>query len=121
MKLLKESGERSWYLVKEWKTKAGLEARIHQCVWKERITRLASLLHPHYCGYVRVLDGLRSIDQNKLDVHGGVTFGPGPLGADICEGTWIGFDMAHFGDENNQDLDYATEECERLAEQINAL
>ncbi len=51
-------------------------------------------------------------------VHGGITFNSiEPKGAD--KGRWVGFDFAHYGDENIRDQEkYATEECEVLAAEL---
>lgn len=116
MKVLKDTKERTWYQVKEWTTKAGLTARINQCVWKPRVVGLAPSLHPFYTGYVlKRSDDPKTYYDSSVDVHGGVTFeGSQP----DTLGTWVGFDMAHLGDEEAQDLDYATEECEKLARQM---
>lgn len=113
-KLLKEDRERNWFLVEEWTTKAGLPAQIRQCVWKS-----TGLLHPHYTGYVQVPED-RKVDEEKIDVHGGVTFSLGKLPLSEDKGKWIGFDMAHYGDEYKQDIAYAKGECERMAEQVMA-
>lgn len=114
MKLLKSTPERDWYLVKEFTTLAGLKARIQQCRWKR-----TNLLHDHYTGYVQVPDGDTTNyydDQDGVDVHGGVTFYDSIEGE---EGKWVGFDLAHYGDENLvMPLTYAEDECEKLAAQL---
>ena len=116
--LLKESDERTWYLVKEWTTEAGLKARIHQCVWKDQVKAIASSLHDFYCGYVQKRDDdTKRYYDNDIDVHGGVTH-EGDFTALGLTGTWVGYDMAHLGDENRQNIEYATKECERLAKQM---
>lgn len=125
MKEILKTKERTWYLVDEWTTKAGLLARIHKCEWdKEMIADMEkhvghkSVLHDFHTGYVQVPEGVTP-DENKLDVHGGVTFSLAELGMLDLKGKWIGFDMAHFGDEDIQGASaYAKEECEKLAEQI---
>ena len=110
MKLLSEAKERKWYLVEEWVTKAGLKARIHQCVWKNK----ENGLHDHYTGYVQPPTGCL-IDQD-IEVHGGVTLN-GSIQGD--KGRWIGFDMSHSGDEGILNpLEYAKAECESLAKQL---
>lgn len=113
--IISDDRETTWYLIKEWETKSGLTARVQQCVWKVTV-----LLKPHYTGYVQVPDNIKLHDtENTLDVHGGVTFGyPEPRELKGADGLWVGFDMAHYGDEDRQDLNYAISECERLAEQI---
>ena len=101
----------------------------------------------HYCGYVRVPEGLigkvriRSgydeldgYQPPALDVHGGITYGPD-------DDNWIGFDTVHAGDgnfdENLEELPHALdsigepefiwtpeavkEHTEELAEQVAAL
>ncbi len=114
IKLLHEGRERNWYLVEEWTTKFGLPAQVRQCVWKS-----TALLHPHYTGYVKVPEG-KKVDEENIEVHGGVTFPSGKLPLDETEGNWIGFDMGHAGDEHIQDLSYAKNECEKMADQIAA-
>jgi len=115
-KEIKKDNERTWYLIKEWQTRAGLKARVHQCVWADLLKGLApTALHDFYTGYVDVT-GKTGFNEDELEVHGGVTFRRGEL-MDL-EGEWVGFDMAHFGDEGVQSLIYAVEECEKLAEQI---
>lgn len=116
MEEIKKDGERTWYLVKEWTTKAGNKARIHKCEWSPLIQKTAPSLHNFYCGYVQVPADAK-IDEEKIGVHGGITFSKGKLLEE--NGEWVGFDMAHLGDENVQDLDYAVAECEKLAAQVN--
>lgn len=122
MKLLHEDKSRSWYLVKEFTTKSGLDARINQCVWNRELMPTLSL-HDHYTGYVRIPSGMKMSDsevEKVFDVHGGVTFTGGMndrMGG--ADGWWVGFDMAHIGDENIVNpLEYAEKECENLANQI---
>ena len=70
---------------------------------------------------------------NKIEVHGGLTFADDHLGREkvfISEDKekWVfGFDAAHSGDKTAytnfegdtfKDLDYMTEECEKLAQQL---
>ncbi len=116
MKKIKRDGtERDWYLVKEWVTKAGILARIHQGVWSDKVKKIAPSLHDYFTGYVQVPIG-QVINEDIIDVHGGVTFSKGELiGA---RGEWVGFDMGHACDENLQNIEYAEQECEKLAEQI---
>lgn len=117
MKLIQKNEESTWYLVEEWETESGLKARIHQCVWSDKVKRIATKLHDHYTAYVQVPDGIIPPSENSLDVHGGATFYMKPL--PTTEGLWIGFDMAHLGDEMIKNgLEYAKEECEKLAKQI---
>lgn len=117
MKLLKEGKERKWYLVKEWVTRAGLRARINQCVWNDEIKKIAPSMTDHYTGYVhKRLDDTKQYYDSDTDVHGGVTFEDAIEGE---EGIWVGFDMAHLWDEKIPDqLEYAEQECEKLAKQM---
>lgn len=112
-KLIDEGRERTWYLVKEWVTKAGRPARIQQCVWSDEVKAHARSLPDHYCGYVlKRLNDKKNYYDSSANIHGGVTH-EGPL--KTAEGVWVGFDMAHVGDENIPDpLEYATKECEKL-------
>ena len=115
MKIIQESNERTWYLIEEFTTKAGLLARVHQCVWKVE----SPSLKPFYTGYVQIPDGIKIEDTAELNVHGGITFGyPQPKELTGAIGLWTGFDLAHVGDENIQVFGYVVRECERLAEQI---
>lgn len=115
LKNISAQNERDWYLVDEWKTSSGLTARIHQCVWHDNVKKISSSLHDFYTGYVQVPEGVK-VDADKIDVHGGITFDQKPLKS--VEGTWVGFDLAHYGDEDKQDLEYVKGECEKLASQI---
>lgn len=117
--LIHEGRERNWYLIEEWVTEAGLKARVHQCVWNERVSGIAPSLHDFYTGYVEVPKGrvFSEMESEQIDVHGGVTFSPKPIEG-AGEENWMGFDMAHIGDEDNQSLSYAKEQCELLAKQI---
>jgi hypothetical protein len=117
MKLLHQTHERAWYLVKEWTTEAGLSARIQKCVWNDEVKALVPSLTDHYTGYVQKRsDDTKVYYDSEVDVHGGVTF------EDTLEdasGVWAGFDMAHLGDENiSEPLKYAERECENLAKQM---
>lgn len=117
MELLKETKERSWYLVEEWTTKAGLKARVQKCVWSDEVKSIASSLHDFCTGYVQIPEGSVREWEKEMDVHGGITFGPDALDGE--SGLWIGFDMAHILDENIPDQEaYAHAECEKLAEQV---
>jgi hypothetical protein len=116
MQKIREDSERTWYLVKEWVTKSGLKARICKCEWHTRVTSIASHLHDFHTGYVQVPSD-KKVDSEKIDVHGGVTFEKGSL--PDAEGEWVGFDMAHYDDENIPDAEnYAIAECEKLAAQL---
>lgn len=120
MKILAQGRERVWYLVKEWKTKAGLNARTCKCEWSKEVRRIApSLGTEFYTGYVQKSpeDKNKYYDGVDVNVHGGVTF------ENVIEGCgkeeWVGFDFAHAYDENipNQ-RELVEEECEKLAEQM---
>lgn len=118
MEKVREDRERTWWLVKEWETEAGLLARVYRCEWSELVTSLAPSLHPFYTGYVRLPlgDTNRYYDSDLVEVHGGVTFsGERPIG--VNTGRWTGFDMNHYDDEDKTEDD-ATSECESLAAQI---
>lgn len=118
MKLLSESKERNWYLVKDFVTKAGLRAQICQCVWSNEVKAIVKSLHDHYTGYVQVPENDTNTyyDTDKVDAHGGITF---ENTREDESGRWVGFDLAHLGDEKIEDpLEYAEEECEHIAEQI---
>lgn len=116
-KFLSEGKERNWYLIKEWTTKVGLPARVQQCVWNEKVRKLApSLGDSFYTGYVQKrADDTKKYYDSDTDVHGGVTF-ENELNGE--KRIWVGFDMAHFGDEERQSEEYAIEQCEKLAEQM---
>ncbi len=116
MELLKETNSGKWYLVKKFTTRAGLEARIQQMVWNRELMPDLSL-HDHYTGYVRVPEGDTKVYyDSELEVHGGITYENEINGE---EGRWVGFDMAHLGDEHiPRPLEYAENECEKLAEKI---
>jgi hypothetical protein len=123
MKLIATNRERTWYLVKEWVTAAGLKAHICQCVWSSKFKTIAPSLHDHYTGYVEVPAGdtHNYYDDQIIQVHGGVTFCNQVMGPVCQPGKYAGFDLAHLGDENIPNaLEYATTECERLAQQIAA-
>lgn len=110
MILLKETKERNWYLIKEWVTKAGLRARVQKCVWNIDVS-----MHNHYTGYVQIPEGKSFKSFDEISMHGGLTFEGEIEGR---EGYWIGFDMAHYGDENIPDQEqYAEKECEKIAKQ----
>ena len=110
--------------VKEWKTEAGLNARI---------SRVSSKVEDWHCGYVGVpaghplfmvdyMDGYTNSGDGLVSrellycVHGGITYSGG-IGSD---GLWyFGFDCAHHGDSIHvQDVGYCTNECEELAIQL---
>lgn len=90
----------------------------------------------HLCGYVELPEGhpwwalsVRD-DYLDVDVHGGVTWGPEPLGPPGTDPIgWVGFDCAHTGDRRPwsqfddgeyRDLEYVTAECRGLADAIRA-
>lgn len=131
MKLISSSTERDWYLVKEWVTRSGLPARIHQCKWKlndpesdiskhmkEVSPEFKSSLPDHLTGYVQVPDGdeHKYYDSPDILVHGGVTFEDK---MEDDQNRWVGFDLGHYMDDKIADPEgYATQECENLAKQI---
>ena len=120
MQIIKEGKERVWFLVREWKTKAGLKARVNLCVWSERVKARSSVgMTDYYAGYVQIPYEYKIENTELFDVHGGITYGyPQPTDLEGAEGKWTGFDMAHYGDENKQSEEYAVGQCESLAEQI---
>lgn len=110
-------------LVKQWITKAGLEAYI------------VLVRNSHHCGYVEVPDSIQHLDleMEDIQVHGGVTFqGEAPL---ILDKHLVGFDCAHVGDALRnpdgtindlfggvwRDEEYCIQECESLAVQLISL
>ena len=131
--------ERKFRIVKEWTTKAGLKAKVYQCVWSPEIRRAIATQHrqfmeampqyastlmnmsplpDHYTGYVEIPDADKHdyYDDRDVDVHGGVTYCGNQDGG---ESRWAGFDMAHVGDENIVDPEnYAIGQCEKLAKII---
>jgi hypothetical protein len=117
MELIIEGKERSIYLVKEWTTQNGHNARVQKCVWSALVKNLAPSLDDFYTGYVlKNPTDTKTYYDSDVDVHGGVTFG-GELPE--VEGIWVGFDMAHINDENIPDPEkYCEEECEKLANQM---
>ncbi|HAT7673645.1 TPA: hypothetical protein ACF3JC_002816 [Enterobacter hormaechei] len=103
-------------LVKSWTTKSGLNAFIFL------------IKDSHHCGYV-VLPACISdfdFDEELIDVHGGITYSGNP---DWSGGlTVIGYDCAHAGDQCFgykdgvwRDVDFCTDECEKLASQLISL
>lgn len=123
MNIIETNHERTWYLVDEWTTKSGLTGRIHKCVWSDRVKGVMgekSSLHDFYTGYVQLPDGKIYTEEETYDlnVHGGITFN-GNMIRMQKPGNWLGFDMAHVGDENaDQSPEYAKSEVENLADQI---
>jgi len=72
---------------------------------------------------VDALEGqtIRSSPDVAFDVHGGLTYSGGMPGIKDDPSWWFGFDTAHSGDTpENCPKEYVIEECERLAEQIQA-
>ncbi len=120
MKLIKHTEERDWFLVKEWTTAEGLKARVQKCVWDDKVKEITSALHDFCTGYVLVPKGVRISKklEHTFNVHGGITFNSTTLiGAE--KGRWLGFDLAHYMDEDIKNHEeYASLECEVLAEQI---
>lgn len=105
-------------VVKNWKTKAGLEAWIFL------------VKNSHHCGYVAApefFDGM-DFDEVPVNVHGGITYDGHPEWAN--NNRVVGYDCAHAGDvvfgyqyEGDvwRDVDFCTEQCELLAAQLKAL
>jgi hypothetical protein len=75
-------------------------------------------------GYVRIAEGHpfygKTYDDIPVSVHGGITFGEHIMDDSRWpDGYWIGFDTAHYGD--NQDtwtIDNVTEETKDLLRQV---
>lgn len=70
----------------------------------------------HFCGYVQAPS--TDFDNQDIEVHGGVTYGPD-------EDRWIGFDAGHWMDtpegpnaENAIDEDWLTKETEHLVDEV---
>lgn len=103
-------------LVKQWKTKAGLNAYI------------LLVEDSHHCGYVETPDCISGRDYGdyEVEVHGGLTYDGKP---DWANGKHVvGFDCAHWGDKSKyyssgvwRDVEYCTNECELLAKQLTEL
>lgn len=82
----------------------------------------------HRCGYVGIPKGHKLYGKDycddeldSIEAHGGITYAEGSGNYPIkAEDTWwFGFDTAHYFDnEKTQSLEYCTEECKRLAEQL---
>ncbi len=109
---------RTIYLIKRFTTKNGKKAMVVQNVWNREMLGGLSSLHDHYMGYVMIEKGedYSYYHDTSIQVHGGVTF-QGKLPK--TNGEWVGFDMAHVGDENIPNpLEYAVEQCEYLSEQL---
>lgn len=117
-------------VIKDWVTASGLRAVI------------LLVRGSHHCGYVEVPEHLGKPDYDEspimeLNVHGGVTFADH---LDEMDGKYVvGYDCAHYGDlmkcpeelkgtsmEHSfmysegiwRDVDYCTNECESLANQL---
>lgn len=117
-------------VIKDWTTASGLRAVI------------LLVRGSHHCGYVEVPEHLDKPDYDEspimeINVHGGVTYA-GHL--DEMDGKYVvGYDCAHYGDlmkcpeelkgtsmEHSfmysegiwRDVDYCTNECELLANQL---
>lgn len=98
---------------KEWVTKAGLKAKV---LWVN---------NSHRCGYVAIPKENKyfQIDYDclKVEVHGGLTYGTTEPDGEY----WVGYDCAHLGDKTAywndgvlRTLEYCTDQCEKLAEQL---
>lgn len=113
-------GERTFYLVGEFSAH-GLTCRVHQGVPSEEVKKIAPSVHDWYMGYVRIPEGDETNYSNSddIEVHGGVTFEGGFTQVFGIEGKWVGFDMAHWGDEKIPNpKDYAIEQTIKLAMQV---
>jgi len=107
--------------VKEWE-KGELKFHIIYRTWNENVLAITPQLHPYHCGYVTFLhcpapyEGYGGVLE-EVDVHGGITYAEKKP-----DGSYTyGFDCAHWNDENRpllQDIDWLTQECERMAAQI---
>ena len=124
--------------MEEWEEEPDLVKFEHvglRCV----VSRHPAMLH--LCGYVELPQGHKDHgtspfkDMTCYDVHGGITFGPGPLKEDPSR-TYIGFDCAHLYDfvpgtarisgfytqENElcqyRNLYYVIQQTKELAEQV---
>lgn len=91
-------------------------------------------LGTHPCAYVNIAQsGIMTIDPNDISCHGGVTYTSNRLATVEHEGTFIGWDYAHWGDYNGylgatngyasvDDKRWTTEEivaeCENVIDQI---
>jgi hypothetical protein len=118
MKTIIEERERTWYLVKEFEA-YGRECRIHKCAWGEDVKKLAPSLNDHFTGYVKVPVSVTNEMLEDVEVHCGVTF-LGELPVDNVKGYWVGFDTGHaFDNDKDQNEEYVTNECIKLARQIN--
>lgn len=119
--------------------------------WIDEATqyRCVVLRHPtlrHLCGYVGVAvghpahgvayDNVRALDDDYIDVHGGLTYGASNQGYPVEHNGlwWLGFDCAHSGDVvpglipfggeepgAYRDMAYVKAECARLAAELAAL
>ena len=116
--LITKSGERSFYLIEEFKTKVGLDAKIVRLEWnREKYPSLLDGIHDHYNGYVALDKDDTTNYYNgdvDIDVHGGVTYQSREKDGRV----WVGFDLGHYDDHDQYDIQYVKDECERLAEQI---
>lgn len=100
----------------------------------------------HLCGYVEIPEGHKFFERSyydieNLEVHGGLTFSDWGFGEDkdfSSEKWYLGFDLHHaydlapfmylhnpellsfmtFESETYKDMDYATEQCKMLVNQI---
>lgn len=66
-------------------------------------------------------DSIRRSPDILCNVHGGLTYsGKGDYPVAESGLWWFGFDTGHFGDDNVS-LEYCIDECESLAEQLEAI
>ncbi len=102
-------------VVKSWVTEAGFKA------W------IVLIKNSHHCGYVEIPAKWSGVvmDEENIEVHGGITYQGRPGFADGAE--VVGYDCAHAGDaafgcqyEGDvwRDVDFCTEQCELLARQL---
>ena len=130
---------RKYGVEKDWISTSGLRCVVLRGGYKN-----------HRCGYVAVPYGhpLYGVDymagcealgpseytwrdsqfaspEEKLDVHGGVTYSDGGDGypVDLADVWWFGFDCMHAWDEcdGGRPLPYVIDECESLARQLVAI
>lgn len=89
--------------------------------------RMISYCDRFYVGYIAIPKGHpfygKHYDEIDIEVHGGLTFSEfSDFFKDYEDGNapywWIGFDFNHYGDDFEiQDIDYAVNECEKMAVQ----
>ena len=110
--------------IKKWE-KDGIKYHIMH-TWLPETEGLPSSIYgklDYRCGYCEFdkppLSGLEDDAVHEVDVHGGITYG-----YDDLESVEFGFDCCHADDENSsylKDIDWLTQECERMAHNILAV